>query len=338
MVHHPLKQLVLFAFVLSTISTNLLAQTSEYSEKQQKYPESVKEYLEGLYSEEQQKYSFRADYPGGFDTWQAKSRPLLSNLIGLNNIAIYNIDFQPTVRFLKYDDMGSYTLQKGFIKTEPYIEIPFWLLIPKGKGPFPLAILPHGHDRKGHDTSAGVYHDEAHRQKTLSGDRDVAIQAVENGFIAIAPAVRGLASEAPGVPDIRQRHGDRDCRSQFMHCLLSGRTAIGERVWDMSRIIDWATTLPRVDSRTILMMGNSGGGMVTLYAAACDERITILLTVNGVKDKLHTVDDINRAADRVRVIYSAANVPSHYEHRWGTEGHRFYKNLMWPFINQSREK
>ena len=303
---------------------------------------------------------------------------MLLQLIGVNNIAAYIGTFKSKVRLLEKTDRGSHTLQKGFIETEPHVEIPFWLLIPKGKGPFPLAVLPHGHDSRGHDTSAGIYHDEAHRQKSLSGDRDVAVQAVENGFMAIAPAVRGLASEAPGVPDIRQRHGDRDCRSQFMHCLLSGRTAIGERVWDMSRIIDWAITLPEVDSGTIMMMGNSGGGMVTLYAAACDERITIavpscsfsviaspqgyiyhcdcnavpgilqwgnlydvagliapryLLTVSGIKDALHSVDDINRAADRTRTIYQAAGAPENYEHRWGPEGHRFYEDLMWPFVN-----
>jgi len=63
-----------------------------------------------------------------------------------------------------------------------------------------------------------------------------------------------------------------------------------------------------------------------------------LLTVNGIKDKLHTVDDINFAASRVQAIFDAADVPTHYEHQWGSEGHRFYKDLMWPFINKNRIK
>ncbi len=60
-----------------------------------------------------------------------------------------------------------------------------------------------------------------------------------------------------------------------MHCLLAGRTAIGERVWDMSRLIDWAAGLPEVNAENVLMMGNSGGGVVTMYATACDERVSI---------------------------------------------------------------
>ena len=43
----------------------------------------------------------------------------------------------------------------------------------------------------------------------------------------------------------------------------------------MSRLIDWAVTLPEVDASCILMMGNSGGGVATLYAAACDTRVTV---------------------------------------------------------------
>ena len=255
------------------------------------------------------------------------------------------------------------------------MRIPFWLLKPKKRGPFPLALFPHGHDARGYDTSAGVYHGQAHRDRTLSGDRDVAVQAVKRGFIAIAPATRGLADG--GLPDPKGRHGDRGCRAQLIHCLLAGRTAIGERVWDMQRIIDWAVTLPDVDTTNVLMMGNSGGGVTTLYTAACDERITIavpscsfttytspngyiyhcdcnlvpgiielgdmcdvagliapryLLAVNGKKDALHSSADIDRSAEQTRAIYTAAGCPDRFEHRWGNEGHRFYKALMWDFI------
>jgi hypothetical protein len=162
-----------------------------------------------------------------------------------------------------------------------------------------------------------------------------------------------------------------------MHCLLAGRTATGERVWDMQRIIDWAVKLPEVDGRHVLMMGNSGGGMVTVFAAACDERITIavpscsfaptvsesgfifhcdcnmvpgllelggmpgvaglvaprhLLAVNGRKDALFSVAGIEQAAATVRGIYAAAGCGDNFQHRWGEAGHRFYKDIMWPFV------
>jgi hypothetical protein len=125
----------------------------------------------------------------------------------------------------------------------------------------------------GQEKDFNAYSDENHKRKSLAEDRDVAVQAVKLGFLAIAPAVRGLSTD--GVPELHDRHGKRACRSQAIHCLLAGRTAIGERVWDMQRILDWATKRQDVDSRHVLMMGNSGGGIVTLFTAACDERVGI---------------------------------------------------------------
>jgi dienelactone hydrolase len=373
---------ILGCIAFFAVFLSVYAQSDPASERSAGYPPETVRYLQGLYDEAEQQYTFRSDYTGGFEKWQTDARRELKALIGLNRIAAYNGDHKSKIELMEKTDRGTHTLQKGTIETEPNVQIPFWLLVPKGSGPFPLAIMPHGHDTRGEDTYAAVYHDEAHRQKTLAGDRDVAVQAVENGFMTIAPAVRGLSAKAPGVPDLRKRHGDKTCRSQFMHCLLAGRTAIGERVWDMLCLLDWGLTLPEVDTATVLMMGNSGGGMVTLYTAACDERISIavpscsfsviastqgyiyhcdcnavpgilqwgnlydvagliapryLLTVNGLKDKLHSVDDIKFAASRVQAVYQAAGAETHYEHRWGPEGHRFYKDLMWPFINGSRE-
>jgi 7,8-dihydropterin-6-yl-methyl-4-(beta-D-ribofuranosyl)aminobenzene 5'-phosphate synthase len=145
----------------------------------------------------------------------------------------------------------------------------------------------------------------------------------------------------------------------------------------MQRILDWAFTLPEVDSDHTLMMGNSGGGMVTMFTAACDERIDIaapscsfapstseagyifhcdcnmvpglidlgglpgvcgliaprhLLAVNGRKDGLFSTEAVERGAATVRSLYSAAGCSERFEQRWGAEGHRFYKDLMWPFV------
>jgi len=345
------------------------------------YPEEVKQYLQGLLGREQHKHAFHTDYLGGFDAWQKQARPILRELVGLDKISEQVGRHKCRVELMQIHDLGEYTRQKGWIETEPHVRIKFWLLKPRRRGPFPLAVFPHGHDSRGYDTSAGVYHDKAHRDRSLAGDRDVAVQAVKRGFLAIAPATRGLADG--GLPDLKDRHGGRGCRAQVMHCLLAGRTAIGERVWDLQRIIDWAATLKDVDATRVLMMGNSGGGVATFYAAACDERITVavpscsfttytspngyiylcdcnvvpgilelgetwdvagliapryLLAVNGKKDSLHSAADINRAASRTRAIYAAVGFPDRFEHRWGDEGHRFYKDLMWDFVMAAIQK
>ena len=169
------------------------------------YEENVASYLQRIYGRGQQSLSFREDYPGGFEEWQQQARKQLKQKLGLQQIADAAAGHQPTVVLEKGEDLGQYECQRGTLETEPDVRIPFWLLKPKTEGPWPLAVFPHGHDTVGHHTTAGIYEDEEHKQRTLDGDRDVAVQAVKRGFVAIAPATRGLATD--GVPDLHGRHG-----------------------------------------------------------------------------------------------------------------------------------
>lgn len=54
--------------------------------------------------------------------------------------------------------------------------------------------------------------------------------------------------------------------------------------------------------------------------------------MNGRKDSLLPVEEVERAAEEVRSIYRRSGAPEHFQHRWGEEGHRFYRELMWPFV------
>jgi hypothetical protein len=54
-----------------------------------------------------------------------------------------------------------------------------------------------------------------------------------------------------------------------------GRTPIGERVWDISRAIDWACVSLNVDPHRIAITGSSSAGTTSLFAAACDTRISV---------------------------------------------------------------
>jgi hypothetical protein len=63
-----------------------------------------------------------------------------------------------------------------------------------------------------------------------------------------------------------------------------------------------------------------------------------LLAVNGRKDSLHWHSDIERSVQRTQAVFAAAGCSDHFEHRWGSEGHRFYKDLMWDFIMDALQK
>ena len=108
----------------------------------------------------------------------------------------------------------------------------------------------------------------------LEGERDIARQAaVEEGYIAIAPTTRAFGETRTDAD--KQANNTHSCRHQLVHSILVGRTPIGERVWDMSRLIDWAIRDLPIDAERIAITGNSGGGTVSLFAAACETRIAV---------------------------------------------------------------
>lgn len=342
------------------------------------YDDATEAYLRNLYAPERCSRSCEIENLEQLLEWQIDARHTLYRITGLGQMQDELADHTPTVKRSDVEDMGDYTRTRCSIETEPGFDVPFWLLQPKSDGPYPLAILPHGHDPHGMDTGIGLAHDADHAQTISTEDRDVAVQAVQRGYIAIAPAARGT-SGTTGIPDIKGRHGKRECRSQFMHALLAGRTATAERVWDVMRLIDWALDTFKIKTSRILLMGNSGGGVITYYTAACDDRITCavpscsycsfvgetgfihhcdcnaipgirrwgeiwdvaaliaprpICIVNGRQDKLFPLSEVNRAVTRARNIYDTIGHGDRFEHHYGPAGHRFYSDLMWPFISR----
>jgi hypothetical protein len=341
------------------------------------HPAAVATQLVRLYGEAHRSHACRADSAEAFSRWQAVARPELRRLLGLDRIAAQAGVHQPTVTWAEgSEDLGFCQRRRGWIETEPGVRTAFWMLEPPGDGPFPLVVTPHGHENG--NVYAGLSASEGERAQIDEADADVAVQAARRGCLAIAPATRGLSGnpDSYGIADIDRRHGGRDCVCHNWQVAIVGRTALGERVWDLSRILDWAQQLPQVTGPT-LMLGNSGGGMATLHTAACDQRIDVavpccaynnylsprgtlrhcpcnavpgllsfgefwdvaglvaprpLLTVNGRHDRLHPTDEVDVAVERLRHIYAAGGAPGGYEHRYGAAGHRFYADLMWPWI------
>lgn len=234
----------------------------------------VRRYLNELYAESHQEFAFEGDSPADVEAWQADARPQLRRLLGLERMEGELGEHTPTVEMDAPEQLDGFSRRLGRIATEPEWSVEFWMLKPDGEGPFPLAVMPHGHEPRGHDTYAGVHQGNEKRiQRIENLDADVAVQAVRRGYLSMAVNTRGFESNC--IPDLNERHNGQNCHSQLIHALLAGRTVIGERVWDLQRVIDWAVRRADVDGSRILMTGNSGGGMATTYAAACDTRISV---------------------------------------------------------------
>jgi dienelactone hydrolase len=225
-----------------------------------------------LYSAVQPEFACDATTPDEVAAWQRVFHPRLRAALGLERLQADLAGFQPRAERITSEALDGYTREEWYLETEPGVQLPFYLLLPENaNGNTPLVLTPHGHNQP--HIYAGIYHNETERWEMLAGERDIAVQAVREGYIALAPTTRGFG-ETCTVEDAAKGQVS-SCRTQLMHGLLLGRSPIGERVWDIEHLLDWALVNLPVDPRRVAITGNSGGGTISLFAAACDERIAV---------------------------------------------------------------
>ena len=204
-----------------------------------------------------------------FTGWVSMVRARYLELLGLLP--------EPTelnVRVEWAEDRGDYLERRFLFTSELDADVPCHLLTPKTSAPAPVVICLQGHSTGMHISLGRPKYDGD--EASIAGGRDFALQAVREGYAALAMEQRGFGerkdSRAPALS-----HQNNGCHHASMVSLLLGRTMIGERVWDISRAIDALAHFPELDLSRIGCMGNSGGGTITYYAACFEPRITVAM-------------------------------------------------------------
>ncbi len=234
---------------------------------------SLRVYCKDLYEHADMKHAFVGKTQADFEEWQEEFRDALKDRLGISRLENRLDSYRVKAERVDSEDVGYAVRERWRVWTEPGVPLPVVLLLPKDRdGELPLMITPHGHDRHP-GLYAGIYWSEKERMETEQNEKDVAVQAVKNGFIAIAPTARGFGDTR--TPEDKEKGLPYSCRTLAVQGLLAGRTLIGDRVWDISKLIDWALETLPVDASRIVVSGNSGGGTATLFAGACDTRIAI---------------------------------------------------------------
>jgi dienelactone hydrolase len=199
--------------------------------------------------------------------WQESLRARLGDLLGRFPAERVH----PNVEELEREETDDYVRLKLVFTAEDCADVPAHLLVPRHvRPPLPAMVCLQGHS-PGMHLSVGQARDDADRE-ALAGDRDFAVQAVRNGFVALAIEQRCFGERAERAQDESRERG---CLDAVFHSLMLGKTVLGERVWDVMRAIDLLQEQPEVDSGRIACMGESGGGTVTFYAACLDQRIRL---------------------------------------------------------------
>jgi len=207
-------------------------------------------------------------YSGGdLEKWQKEARIKLSELLGMEKFTKVAADTD-----VEYEKKIEGATEIRFTyQSEAGYRVPCHLWLPDGVEKPPVMICLQGHS-KGMHISLGRPKFEGDENSISGGDRDFCVRAIKEGYAAIAVEQRNFG-ECGG-----SERGPR-CFESAMTAILMGRTTVGERVWDISRLIDVleADFSDKVDASKICCMGNSGGGTATAYIAALEDRVVLAM-------------------------------------------------------------
>ena len=217
----------------------------------------------------------RLDYQSSeadLKSWQRSVHNTVAKLSGFKHMD--TMDRCPLkVRRVWQQEHALGSMEKLIITVEPGCDANIFVCIPharKNDKQMPWMICLQGHSTGAHN-SIGVELDDNFKTKVIEGDRDLAISCMENGVAAVCLEQRGFGERRHNV------NNGTDCYMASMQALALGRSMIAERVYDVDRVIDYLYTRKDVDRKRIGVMGNSGGGTTTLFAAALLKRLTFAM-------------------------------------------------------------
>jgi cephalosporin-C deacetylase-like acetyl esterase len=158
-------------------------------------------------------------------------------------------------------DRGDYRIEKIVYDSLPGFHVTADVYVPtKGTKPFPAILMPVGHGRDG-----------------KGGSQQVAIGLALKGFIALAydPIGQGerLQYYDPESGNSKVGGATDEHSHANGHTMLIGDSVARYRIWDGIRGIDYLVSRGDVDASRIGCTGCSGGGTLTTYISALDDRV-----------------------------------------------------------------
>jgi dienelactone hydrolase len=154
-----------------------------------------------------------------------------------------------------------YSFERVIYESRPNHHVTAILYLPEGKGPFPGVLLPCGHSTNG--KAAEAYQ----RACILMAKNGLAVLCYD----PIGQGERIQLLDKQGKPATRGSTTEHTLAG--IGALLVGRSTAGYRVWDGIRSLDYLASRPEVDPKRLGCTGNSGGGTLTAYLMALDDRI-----------------------------------------------------------------
>jgi len=164
-------------------------------------------------------------------------------------------------RIVGKEDRDGYRIEKVIYESRPNHHVTAILYLPSGPGPFPGVIHPMGHSANGKAA------DYAQRGSILMAKNGIACL----NYDPIGQGERNQLLDAAGKKAIGNSTGEHT--QVGIGALLVGWSTATYRIWDGIRSLDYLASRPEVDPTRLGCTGCSGGGTLTSYLMALDERI-----------------------------------------------------------------
>jgi dienelactone hydrolase len=204
--------------------------------------------------------------------WQATTRAALAQAVGYQSRPA--VPLAPQV--LESVDKGDYVREKVLLQTAPQTAMPIYLLLPKhAPRPLPVVLAFHGHGYGVKDI-VGLWEDGSERDEPDGYHKDFGVTLCRRGLAVAAPEIAGFGERRTdfGYLDTLLGQGaPTTCAHMAFLAFTQGGSAVGLRVADGKRLVDYLATRPEVDGERLGAYGISGGGMHTFFSACLDPRI-----------------------------------------------------------------
>lgn len=158
-------------------------------------------------------------------------------------------------------DADGYRIEKVIYESQPNHHVTANLYLPEADGPVPGVVVSSGHSRTA---------------KTADYNQRFGIIMARHGMAALCFDPIGQGERSQFLDEDGQPQFSSTTREHFLigvGSILVGRNTARYRVWDAIRSIDYLASREEVDADRIGFTGCSGGGTLTSYVMALDDRV-----------------------------------------------------------------
>jgi dienelactone hydrolase len=212
---------------------------------------------------------FEGSTPEELESWQGRFRSTLNDLLG---ICPERADL--CLEYLVEVDCGNHTRYRIRYQTEPEVYVPAYLLVPKdipSGERVPGLICLHGHGQFGKDSIVGIDDSPERKQEIDRLQYNFGQKFAEQGYVVLAPDLRGFGERRPDYPGPRTDH----CLRDYLCATLLGTSVVALHLCDLGAALDVLQSLEYVDGERLGCAGLSLGGRMTMMISAMDHRIKI---------------------------------------------------------------